>query len=201
MTEDEWTRQQDEKRRRDFFEKNWSRSCAPARAVARIESGEFAGAEWQKANSKLNRLLSDHRGAFLALVGSRGPGKTQLGVCAMHRVCQQGKPVRYVKALDFFAEVKAAYLPDSKDDERGVIKRFCRPQLLVIDGMEVRGETPWEDRMLSHLIDRRYDDMTDTILIANLKEEDLLHSIGSSAESRLREVGGVIICDWPSFRT
>lgn len=42
--------------------------------------------------------------------------------------------------------------------------------------------------------------MKDTIPIANLKEEEFLKSIGQSAESRLREVGGVIVCDWPSFR-
>ena len=137
---------------------------------------------------------------LLRAVGGRGPGKTQLAVCAMHRACLAGQSTRYVKALDFFAEVKAAYSSYVKEEERDVIKRFCSPTLLVIDGMEERGETSWEARMLSHLIDRRYDDLKDTILIANLKAEEFKKSIGTSAASRLHETGGIVPCEWASFR-
>jgi DNA replication protein DnaC len=199
-TTDEWERQQSERLNADFFQKSWPQSNAPARAVERIASGELKGEDWLKASAKLERILANRKGALIALMGARGPGKTQLGVCAMHRVCRAGRSARYVKALDFYAELKAAYSPHTQELERDIIRQYCKPRLLVIDGMEERGETAWEDRMLSHLIDRRYDDMTDTILIGNLTEEKLLLSVGPSADSRLRETGGIIKCEWPSFR-
>ena len=66
--------------------------------------------------------------------------------------------------------------------------------------MEERAETQFEDRMISHLIDLRYDAMLDTILISNQAKESFADSIGKSAVSRLIETGEVIECNWESFR-
>jgi DNA replication protein DnaC len=66
--------------------------------------------------------------------------------------------------------------------------------------MQERGETPWEDRLLTHLIDRRYASEKDTLLITNQSKESFIQSIGPSAASRIVEVGGIVTCDWPSYR-
>ena len=183
-----------------YYSQHWPKTHAPKRARERIAAGKFTGKEWLLTDKQLAKELASRNGTLVALVGGRGPGKTQLAVCAMHRACLAGRSSRYIKALDYFAEVKAAYSDYVKEEERDVIKRFCLPTLLVVDGMEERGETSWEDRMLSHLIDRRYDDMKDTILVANLRQDKFEESIGTSAASRLRETGGIIVCDWGSFR-
>jgi len=42
--------------------------------------------------------------------------------------------------------------------------------------------------------------MNDTILTCNLGTEELAASLGPSIVSRMEEGGGVIECNWPSFR-
>jgi DNA replication protein DnaC len=81
-----------------------------------------------------------------------------------------------------------------------VVNRHRIPDLLVIDEFQERGETAFENRMLNHLLDLRYGDLTDTLLIANLEPEELVESVGESITERLREAGGIIECNWPSFR-
>jgi len=144
-------------------------------------------------------------GFIIALLGTRGPGKTQIAEQAI-RYCSHklgdkaARPSLYVRAMDVFLDLRATYNADAPDTERSVIEKFCAPQLLVVDECQERGESAWEDRMLSYVIDRRYGDMKDTILIANLMEKAFRESVGTSIMSRLIETGEIIECVWPSFR-
>jgi DNA replication protein DnaC len=54
--------------------------------------------------------------------------------------------------------------------------------------------------MLTHLIDRRYDSMLPTLLIANLSLGQYERTVPLSVRSRIAETGGVKVCDWPSYR-
>ena len=58
----------------------------------------------------------------------------------------------------------------------------------------------WEDRLLFELLDRRYGDMTDTLLIANSDRQTFLASVGPSLASRIQETGGTVTADWASLR-
>ena len=111
----------------------------------------------------------------------------------------QGLNSRYCKIVEFFVQIRATYTSKTSSEEL-VIARHIHPDLLVLDEIGVRGETTFEDTMFTHLIDRRYDAMKDTILISNQTREGLLGSVGKSIESRLLESGGIITCDWASFR-
>jgi hypothetical protein len=42
--------------------------------------------------------------------------------------------------------------------------------------------------------------MRDTIMISNETPEKMLAQVGPSIEDRMRECGGIIECNWPSFR-
>ncbi len=141
-------------------------------------------------------------GAVLALIGPRGTGKTQLG-CDL--ICEattgRGMSARYAKAIEFFMGIKATFQRNAEETEKAVIDRFRRPALLVLDEISSRGETEWEDRLFDHLIDERYGAKKDTILIGNfVTVRDFDASVGPSIASRLSETGGVIDCNWASFR-
>ena len=138
-------------------------------------------------------------GFMVALIGKRGPGKTQIAEQAINHACSLQWPALYVRAMTIFLDLRATFKSES-DTEASIIERYRSPKLLVIDEMQERGETPWEDRMLNHLIDLRYGDMTDTLLIANLTRKAMKKSLGESISERLRETGGIIECTWPSFR-
>lgn len=133
----------------------------------------------------------------MVLAGKRGTGKTQLGVEAIRSYCWESLQAKYTKAIDVFLSIREGMAEKS---ERHAVKPYLTPSLLVIDAMEERGETSWEDRMLGYILDRRYDSMLDTILITNQTKERFAESAGASVVSRIHEAGAVIECDWDSFR-
>lgn len=149
-------------------------------------------------------------GFLIALSGPRGTGKTQLaaevirhGVRHSPRSGHSGLAYepQYVRAMDIFLAVRATYRKGARHSERDVLSDYIRPALLVIDEVQERGDTEWENRLLTYVIDHRYGKQLDTLLIANLQPEALAGSCGPSIVDRMRETGGVIECNWPSFRT
>ncbi len=106
----------------------------------------------------------------------------------------------YTTAAALFVEIRSSYDPNSTHKELDVLKKFSEPHLLVIDEAQVRGNTPFEDRTLTDLVDRRYGMQRDTLIISNLTRAELPKAMGPSIISRLHECGDVIECNWPSFR-
>jgi DNA replication protein DnaC len=138
-------------------------------------------------------------GFLVALVGIRGNGKTQMGVELIRANAESGVKSRFCSAMEFFMEIKAGYRNDSKA-EKDVIADFCRPALLVLDEIGQRSESDWENRLLFEMINRRYNDMKDTLLISNQDETQIKAALGPSIISRINETGGLIRCEWESFR-
>jgi hypothetical protein len=54
--------------------------------------------------------------------------------------------------------------------------------------------------LLFTLIDARYNDMKDTVLLDNNEPAQFEATMGPSIISRLNEAGGLIHCNWASFR-
>lgn len=140
-----------------------------------------------------------HSGFIIALCGSRGTGKTQLAATIAKSYAKAGKAPLYSTAMGFFLDIKESF--EGKRSEKAVLDAYCGPSLLILDELQERGETPWEDRLLTHLIDRRYGALKDTLLITNQNQTTFLEAIGNSVASRIVETGGVAFCDWPSYRT
>ena len=155
--------------------------------------------EW---TAKLDLIESRlETGLIVALLGGRGTGKTQLAVALIDRASMRNVGSRYIKASDIFREIRATYAPGSKTTESQIFRRFRKPDLLVIDELHQRAETLAENNSLVNILDHRYDDRKDTILIANLDKAQFAESMGASVISRIHECGEAIVCDWKSFRT
>ena len=151
---------------------------------------------WNKLLRRLTKRVGT--GFLAALIGNRGTGKSQLAVELIRASCASERRAVYTTAMDIFIDLRDAY--KLQESERSVLLRFQSPSLLVIDEAQERGETPWEDRMLTALIDYRYSQKRDTVLISNLKRAEFEASMGASVISRMVEAGGIIECNWPSFR-
>lgn len=132
-------------------------------------------------------------GFTFGLAGDRGTGKTQLAVCIGREFCAAEKLVRYATAIQIFARLREAYKVEGVT-EQGVMNEFCRPALLIIDESHVRGDTSFEDRMLTSIIDTRYMDLRDTILLTNQNAIAFSSTLGESVVDRMRECGGFIEC-------
>ncbi len=154
------------------------------------------GDGWLKVDGRLKARAGS--GFIIALCGPRGTGKTQLAGSLARFCAGSGRSVIYKTAMSIFLDIQATF--GGKGSTEKVLSALTAPKVLIIDEAQERGETPWEDRLLGHLIDRRYGAMRDTLLLSNQTKVEFLKSIGDSVASRIVETGGIAVCDWPSYR-
>lgn len=176
-----------------------------------IEPVELTGERWSAAFSEAREFVA--KGGIIAFLGGRGSGKTQMaaeiaragdfhadsGEWNGNRETFARTPL-YQRAMDIFLALRAASKRDSDTSEKAVMDSLIKPGLLVIDEFQERGETEWESRIMSNLVDRRYADEKPTILIANLSREDMAKALSDSIRDRIRENGKAIIFGWESYR-
>lgn len=153
------------------------------------------GREWLKAFDEAKECVK--RNGIVVLYGKRGGGKTRM---AAELAVMVGRS-RYRTAMRFFLEVRATFKKGSEQTELEIVDDMAKADLLVIDEIQERGETAFEDRLLTHVVDARYAAMKPTVLIANLTKSGLTEALGTSIVDRARENGKSIEFNWPSYRT
>jgi len=153
------------------------------------------GEEWLSAFEVGKAAIA--RNGILVLYGKRGNGKTRM---AAELACIVGRS-QYRTAMRFFLEVRATFRKDAEESEIEVIDRMAKAELLILDEIQERGATAFEDRLLTHIIDARYANVLPTILIANLTKSELAESLGASIVDRARENGKSIEFNWQSYRS
>jgi DNA replication protein DnaC len=139
----------------------------------------------------------------VVLLGPRGTGKTQLATELALQAARRGLDrfdggQAYHVLGELFREEKRTFGGEARASTP--IDSASAVELLVLDEIQERFETDWEDRELTMLIDRRYREMRRTILIGNLALKDAPQKLPASMWSRLVECATVLECDWPSFR-
>lgn len=154
---------------------------------------------WDFIGTNVARLATT--GFLVALIGPRGTGKTQMAaeLVRLFTADKNYGPSLHCAVMEIYLAVRGAMKTGSKT-EAEALATYITPRFLVIDEIQERGESPWEDRLLTYIIDKRYGGMKDTLLIGNLRPADLLASLGASIKSRLDETGGTIEATWGSFR-
>ena len=153
-------------------------------------------AEWHGRLKKAGKQLDS--GGTLALIGSRGTGKTRLAAELMrHETTSRD---RYTTAMGLFLRIRRSFSKGASETEADIVDEMSDCPLLVIDEIQERGNTGWEDRIITHILDRRYSEMMQTIIIANLTKESLSECLGDSVVSRMQETGGVMEMKGKSFR-
>jgi DNA replication protein DnaC len=160
--------------------------------------------KWQAIFDKAERVIAGSGNVII--IGNRGSGKTRM---AAEISAKGGFPMdlnnriktsSYRRIAEILIELRDAARCTDGNGEFSVIRHLSGVGLLVIDEFQERGETDWENRMITTIIDRRYADNLPTILIANLQAAEMQQKISPSVISRFNESGGIILCDCPSFR-
>ena len=106
----------------------------------------------------------------------------------------------YTTAMEIFLRIRASFGKTAKETEHDITGELSKCRLLIIDEVQERGNTAWEDRILTHIIDKRYSDLKPTIVIANLTADALAAGLGESIVSRMQETGGIIEVTGESHR-
>lgn len=164
---------------------------------------------WAKAYTIASSLIANGNGVIVALIGTRGTGKTQLAVEIVKdetmKFCSQDRwrPERfalYSTAARLFMAQMRFYDRKPNSDAADPFEAFLAPRLLVLDEIQVRTGRDWEQNMLTTLLDERYFSNKSTVVIGNSKPENFASVIGDSASDRVNEGGGMIVMDWESRR-
>lgn len=170
---------------------------APDRHVNPDKPIRFEG-DWNAKLESLKPFIGT--GMLIALIGHSGTGKTQLAVQLMREATAKLRSAYFTTAIQFYHDVEKSRRfrdPDTVDP----LSKYRTRKLLVIDEA---GATPprQSDRAeLFDVINTRYNTkVLDTILIDNSDEDQFALIVGASAASRMNECGGIINCNWESFR-
>lgn len=150
-------------------------------------------------------------GGIILFYGASGTGKTRMA----YEVAANGqfpdmtkrkvnhseqRPIIYRTAMEFFMELRSTYRTDSPESEFELFRWYQDAALMVVDEIQERGETAFEDQKLTAMIDGRYRNGRPTILIANLTKDQFAKSVSPSIASRMVERGGAVNFDWKSYR-
>ena len=177
----------------------FARSRVPERHKTRASTRSGRFEKWAVKESDLRMAILQPRGSTNMLIGLRGNGKTQMAVEAVRFASGRLKSSLFVTAEHFFVDLKASYKHAIKT-ERDVIDDYRKPRLLVLDEMDGTKWDDWENQKFVELMNCRYGDMTDTILIANWTLAEFEKVVSAKVRSRIKETGRIVNCDWPSFR-
>ena len=161
-------------------------------------------------------LATIESGGIVVMYGTHGTGKTRMA-WELAKKCQpkdavanlggigwagaqRERPAVYTTAVDLFRQIRGTFSKDSELSETQVIKMHTDAGLLVIDEMQERGKTEFEDRELTSIIDTRYAYERPTILITNYTREQLAATLSPAVLDRIRENGCGLHFNWTSYR-
>lgn len=113
-----------------------------------------------KAHLKTAENFADNPTGKLVMLGLNGTGKNHLAVSILKKT----GGVIYT-AFEIGVMLRRSYNGDSKEWE--VLKELCEVKLLVIDEIGRTKGSDWELNWLSHVINKRHENLLPLILISN----------------------------------
>jgi DNA replication protein DnaC len=130
---------------------------------------------------ELGRLDFVRRRDDLVITGKAGTGKSHILKAFALRACEQGIRMRYARCVDLLDDLHAG-LADGTYARR--IKRWARPELLVIDDVGLgqvkkRADEPTAAHTLYNLIDRRHEKLS-TAITSNIALSDWGRYLGDA---------------------
>ena len=135
---------------------------------------------------------------MLILCGDRGPGKTQMATYWASKI----RNTRYFRAHDLMRAIRGEFSNDKQDAQQAKQTLYDAKTcaFLVLDEYSELAGSEYDKRTLTNLLDHRYGEQKSTIIITNTAIKDAPEEVGRSAWSRFEETGGIVHCNWESYR-
>ncbi|MGD8453295.1 MAG: ATP-binding protein [Phycisphaerae bacterium] len=137
--------------------------------------------------------------SVLAIIGRRGSGKTQVASTATWQTIEAGRSGRIVTASELASDLKRRFGADS-DADGSWLRAWTVPHLLCVDEIAELVAGDVVRAAVTSLLDSRYRMCKPTLLAGNLEPGHFISVVGASVADRCREGGGIVLCNWPSFR-
>lgn len=140
------------------------------------------------------------KGVCLTLCGNVGTGKTHLAAAIVNQLTDNGYSAQYISLITLVKAIKDSW-SNPETSEREIMRQLERVDLLVLDEIGVQYGTDTEKLILFELINARYEDMKPTVIVSNLKPDDLKDYVGERVFDRLKEGGAPVLgFGWESAR-
>ena len=155
-----------------------------------VEVRGFEGERWNAAFDRVRASLG--KGSVWVLAGIRGSGKTTLGAALARAVLEEAKTARFVELPELIDRMRVSATE--------TLALFGRTDFLLIDEVWSSAKpTAFQSDSLAAIVRRRFDNERDTVMTSNGQVKATLARLGPTVTSRMA-IGGVIACNWPSFR-
>lgn len=194
---------------------NWKNFTVPNLEAAQLPTRFwFHAKEWKPKQRQVFeqvKALLTGKGAIIALVGPRGLGKTTIaGQLILEKAEDESLPCPwhrrppYRKLAALIATFKSLYADYGNVDTEQLLERldsFCKDHPFVtIDELHDCEDLRIKNRLLTDVLDRRYSNRLDSLLIANQTPAEFQETTSDSVLSRMKEHGAIIHCTWESWR-
>jgi DNA replication protein DnaC len=144
----------------------------------------------EKQHQLILNLSSYDFKSNVVMLGTPGTGKTRLACSLIDKALQENISCFYVK---YYRLIKIAI------EDKALFKRITESKFLVIDEFGI-SDTDNKIQLLFELFDQRYDSMKATMLISNLKGDQLKEKLGDALYSRIKDDCQFYECKWQDYR-
>ena len=182
----------------------------PKRFTGKTFDGYVAKTAEQKEALRICRKYADvfpeifETGRCLLLLGKPGTGKTHLAVSIANQIISTSSATAVYRTVGAVLQaIRATFDRSGDQSEAQILSSLIGPSLLVLDEIGASKEKPsdFELSTLFTIINGRYEQQRPTIIVSNLKAEELPGALGDRCVDRLREGGGIAVkFDWESQR-
>jgi DNA replication protein DnaC len=174
-----------------------------------LNAPECTGKLWWDYYKQARFCLKE--GGIVVAYGAHGTGKTRMSYELAKNAevpastykrggIEVDHPRIYTTAVNLFMDIRSSYNSDEGPTEREIISGLTNAAFLVIDEIQERGETAFEDRKLTQIIDARYMDGRPTMLISNFDRKRFAETLSPAVLDRIREGGIGLHFNWGSYR-
>lgn len=144
--------------------------------------------------------FASHRssGSSLVFTGNSGTGKNMLSALIARDAVAGGFTALHTTTMKLIRRIRSTW--GGKGNEEDAVRSFVRPDLLIVDEVGVQCGTASEERLLTEVLNDRYEARAPVILLSNLDVPELEKFLGFRVMDRLCEDGRVIPFTWQSHR-
>ena len=153
---------------------------------------------WGSVQNLKNRIGQP---MLVGLLGPRGRGKTAMAAMIAGAVCWKNQSCVYTTSMEMLCDIRDGF---GDNDSHARIRKYQRPRLLIIDehhrSDNVGKMDEWSMRTIERIVDKRYSNNLDTIIVSNATPDQFNDHIGESIRNRMKEIGCVLIVNGEDYR-